>query len=298
MLGLCGAKKVVSPAPPHPIPAVDPVHDDVLRAPLGPSVRGRYHCARALSFWNIIRASGCRQFLKDRIVFSSPWLFRKAWSMYAASCGGARTNRDSGSVGESPLIRRSLLEEERVAKFMALAKELARGGPRRGGSPNGQLPLSHKDPTVHRNQQVGLPETPAITSSKTKRNWELIIGCYILVLLGVLVFSVRIFSDRAPVTGPVESIIVSQPKLVDSPDQSNSPNNLGASEAAKATIRFAEFGCASPVCTVSCDTSERIVNAFMLGADAAFTYENERGVTVRPLRLPSSKIVLVCVPQQ
>jgi hypothetical protein len=199
----------------------------------------------------------------------------------------------------------SLLEEEpAVAKFMTLAKELARGGPRQEDSPNGQLPLSHKDPTVHRNQQVGLPEitssrrTPAITSSKRKRNSELIIGCYILVLLGVLVFSVRISSDRAPVTGPAESITVSQSKLGDSPDQSNSPNNLGAREAAKATIRFAEFGCATPVCTVSCDTSERIVNAFMLGADAAFTYENERGVTVRPLRLPSSKIVLVCVPQQ
>jgi hypothetical protein len=198
-----------------------------------------------------------------------------------------------------------LLEDEgAVAKFMALAKDLARGSPRQEGSPNDQLPLSHKDPKVHANQRVALPETtssrrtPPITSPKRKRNWELMIACYILVLLGVFVFSIQIFSDTAPVTKPAESITVSQSKLRDSPDRSNSPNGLGAPAVAITTIRFVEFECASSECTASCDTSERIVNAFMLGGDAAFTFENERGVTVKPPRLPSSKIVLVCVPHQ
>jgi hypothetical protein len=187
---------------------------------------------------------------------------------------------------------------------MALAKEMARGGRRQEHSPNSQLPPSHKDPKAHRSQPAGLPKatssrrTPAITSSKKRRKLELIVGCYILVLLGVFVLSVQIFTDRALVTGPSESITASQSKPGDSQDQSNPSNNLGASEAAKTTIRFVEFGCASPVCTASCDTSERIVNAFMLSADAAFTYENEREVIVRPLRLPSNNIVLVCVPQQ
>jgi hypothetical protein len=198
-----------------------------------------------------------------------------------------------------------LEEEGAVAKFMALAKELARGGPRQVDWPNSQLQPSHKDPDVHRNWRVELAEIaalsrrmPRVHSSRKKPNWELIIACYILVLLGVFVLSVRIFSDRALVTGPAKSIAVTQSESRTPPDQSNSPNSLGEPEAAKTTIRFVEFDCASSECTASCDTSERVVNAFMLGGDAAFIFENERGVNVKPLRLPSNKIVLVCVPQQ
>ena len=36
----------------------------------------------------------------------------------------------------------------------------------------------------------------------------------------------------------------------------------------------------------------------MLGAGATFTYENDTTMTVRPPRLPSSKIVVVCMEQQ
>jgi hypothetical protein len=188
-----------------------------------------------------------------------------------------------------------------VARFMALAKELAR---RKDHSPNGASPPADQDRKVDRDQRAETAKiafskrTPAIASSKRRRNWELIIGCYILLLLGVLVGSVWFFTGMAPVAGPPEPMAVNQSRSGDPPDQSDSPASPGVPEAARTSIRFAEFGCGSPVCTASCDAGERIANAFMLGADATFTYDSDRSVTVRPVRVPSNKIVLVCVPQQ
>jgi hypothetical protein len=62
-------------------------------------------------------------------------------------------------------------------------------------------------------------------------------------------------------------------------------------------IRFAEYGCASSACTLSCGNEERILTAYALNPGGSFIFEDERRVTVRPIRQPSSKIVLVCIAQ-
>ena len=172
-------------------------------------------------------------------------------------------------------------------------------------SPDGESILNDNDREVDFDARVKSPTTPSakrisptIAPEKKKRNKELIIGCYILFLIGVAVLSVRIFSDSVPRPTPAELRTGNQLQLADRPDQPNSPKSAGLSGVASASIRFAEFGCASAACTISCEAAERIVNAFMLDAGAIFSYESDRSVTVRPPRLPSSKIVLVCAPQQ
>jgi hypothetical protein len=49
-------------------------------------------------------------------------------------------------------------------------------------------------------------------------------------------------------------------------------------------------------CALSCNERERIVNIYTISPGATYTYEDERRVTVRPTRRPSSKIVLICAP--
>jgi hypothetical protein len=62
-------------------------------------------------------------------------------------------------------------------------------------------------------------------------------------------------------------------------------------------IRFAEYGCPSSACTLSCGNEERILTAYALNPGGSFIFEDERRVTFRPIRQPSSKIVLVCIAQ-
>jgi hypothetical protein len=197
---------------------------------------------------------------------------------------------------------------ERRSPAIASAKKQrsADDGLGRDLSPDAESILNDNDREVDFDARVRSPKTtsakrisPTIAAAKKKRNRELIIGFYILLLLGAVVLSVRIFTDAKP--RPAELRTGSQPALADRLDQliqPNSPKSAGLPGAAKAPIRFAEFGCASAACTISCDTSERIVNAFMLDPGATFSYESDRSVTVRPPRLPSGKIVLVCAPQQ
>jgi hypothetical protein len=119
-----------------------------------------------------------------------------------------------------------------------------------------------------------------------------------LFLIGIAVLSVRISAGQAPVGGTAEATALGQAQSADAPDHSISSSNPAVPGVATPTIRFVEFGCASAACTVGCDAGERILNAYMLGAGATFTYENDTTMTVRPPRLPSSKIVVVCMEQQ
>jgi hypothetical protein len=190
---------------------------------------------------------------------------------------------------------RGPLEEQSVAKVMILAKELARENSGDPALRDGELTLSHEDVELHPDRQL---KTPVIGLAKSKRNRELIIGCYMLLFIGITVFSVWFFTDTPGVSVPTATKTFSPSDSLRS-SKTDSPIGPGVPTPTNKAIRFAEFGCASALCTLSCDASERIANAFMLSPDAAtFTYANDRSVTVRPSHLPSSKIVLVCVPQQ
>jgi hypothetical protein len=48
---------------------------------------------------------------------------------------------------------------------------------------------------------------------------------------------------------------------------------------------------------LSCNEDERLLNAYALTPGGVFTFEDDRRVTFRPARRPSSKIVLACVRQ-
>lgn len=75
------------------------------------------------------------------------------------------------------------------------------------------------------------------------------------------------------------------------------PGAPGEPGVAGPTIRFAEFGCSAAACTLSCDASERVLNAYAISPGATFVFDDDRRVTVRPARRPSGKIVLICVGQ-
>jgi hypothetical protein len=75
------------------------------------------------------------------------------------------------------------------------------------------------------------------------------------------------------------------------------PGPSGPAGLTVSGIRFAEFGCASAACTLSCRNEERILSAYALNPGGTLVFEDDRQVTVKPVRQPSSKIILVCVPQ-
>jgi hypothetical protein len=62
-------------------------------------------------------------------------------------------------------------------------------------------------------------------------------------------------------------------------------------------LRFAEFDCQQPACSLTCNDNERILTAYALNPGGTFVYEGDRQATFRPTRRPSGKIVLICVPQ-
>jgi hypothetical protein len=63
-------------------------------------------------------------------------------------------------------------------------------------------------------------------------------------------------------------------------------------------VRFAEFTCTQPACSATCESNERLINAFALNPAGSFSFESERSVIYNsPRRGPSGKIVLVCVGQ-
>ena len=122
----------------------------------------------------------------------------------------------------------------------------------------------------------------------------MIIGCYMLLALAAVVFSVWALPDKAVVTKSLEPGIIRQSQMPDSSDHAISPDNPTLPALTNTALRYAEFGCAAPACTLSCDVNERLANAFVLSPGGTISYESERSVTVKPARVPSSKIILVC----
>jgi hypothetical protein len=178
---------------------------------------------------------------------------------------------------------------------MAMAKELAQDRRVREDPSDCELPVKHEDREVQPDRPA---VKPAIRSARSKGSTELTIGCYILLLIGVAVLSVRLSAGQAAGAGTPETTALGQAKSADASDHSSSSGNQTTPGIATPIIRFVELGCASAACTVGCDAGERILNAYMLGPGATFTYESDRSMTVRPARLPSGKIVVVCMEQQ
>jgi hypothetical protein len=216
-------------------------------------------------------------------------------------------------VDEPALSRRKSgdpLEDRSVQKLMTLAKELAWSDRQQAGRPAEDRPPREEEresdsdrhvetpPAMPQRPKGAMPPRPkAAMSPRPKRKWELIVGCYILLVLGAVVFSVWVRTGAHQVAAPAGFTALSPPK---SDDPIATPQLPGRSPVAAATneaLRFGEFGCASVACTLSCNANERIANAFALSPGGTFVYEDDRTVTFRPLQLPSSKIVLVCSPQ-
>jgi hypothetical protein len=186
------------------------------------------------------------------------------------------------------------LDDGSVANVMALAKQLASADQQQGSRVKESWRLNHQDGKGDHEDPV---KTRPVMSPKGKRNWELIIGYFILLALAIVVFSVWTRTHTGQAAGPAEPTIAGLRKSEDTIAVPQSANTSASSPTTREGLRFAEFGCAAAVCAVSCNLNERIANAFALSPGATFVYEDDHTVSVRPLQLPSSKIVLVCVPQ-
>src|SRR5215472_12794063 len=185
-------------------------------------------------------------------------------------------------------------EDRSVQKLMTLAQELAWSD-----RPLAGRPAEDRQPRDEDRESVSdrHAETPPVMSPKPKRNWELRFGCYILLVLGLVVLSVWIRTHANQIAAPAGFTALSSPKSNDPVATPQLTDSSPVTEATSEALRFAEFGCASAVCTLSCNVNERVANAFALSPGGTFVYEDDRTVAVRPLQLPSSKIVLVCIPQ-
>jgi hypothetical protein len=124
-----------------------------------------------------------------------------------------------------------------------------------------------------------------------KRNSGLLIGlvALILALATGLAWTLFVSMPGGGPPGPAGAMGAMGPPGAAGPP--GTPGRPGAS------LRFAEFGCDQPACSLSCNEGERIVNVYTFSAAATYFYEDDRRVTVRPMRRPSSKIVLICVPE-
>jgi hypothetical protein len=197
------------------------------------------------------------------------------------------------SLGHKNIKGARPLEDGSVANVMALAKQLASVDPQQASPVEESWRLNHQDSKGDRYDPV---RTGPVMSPKRKRSWELIIGYLILLALAIVVFSVWIRTNTGEIVGPSEPAAGLR-KSEDTIAVPQSANTSDSAPTARESLRFAEFGCASAVCTVRCNTNERIANAFALSPGATFVYQDDRTVSVRPPLLPSNKIVLVCVPQ-
>jgi hypothetical protein len=187
----------------------------------------------------------------------------------------------------------SPLDDGPVASVMALAKQLASIDPQQYSLQSESRRLNYKDGEGNRDYPLKTP----VMSRTRKGSWELIIGYFILLALTIVVFSVWIGANTGPNAGPSQPTAAGFGNSEDTIGPHRSANTSASSPTARDALRFAEFGCGSAVCTLSCKTKERIANTFAIDPGATFAYQDERTVSVRPLQLPSSKIVLVCVLQ-
>jgi hypothetical protein len=118
-----------------------------------------------------------------------------------------------------------------------------------------------------------------------------------LVILAAIIFSTWIVAQVATLQNWTVSETIGPQGPVGPQGQAGPPGPPGPSGSTASGIRFAEYGCLSSACTLSCGNEERILTAYALNPGGSFIFEDERRVTVRPIRQPSSKIVLVCIAQ-
>jgi hypothetical protein len=118
-----------------------------------------------------------------------------------------------------------------------------------------------------------------------------------LLILAALSFAAWSVTHTAMIKNWGESVAIGPQGPAGPQGQPGPPGSPGPAGSTASGIRFAEFGCASAACTLSCGNEERILTAYALNPGGSFVFEDERRVTVRPIRQPSSRIVLVCVAQ-
>jgi hypothetical protein len=118
-----------------------------------------------------------------------------------------------------------------------------------------------------------------------------------LVILAAIALSAWIVTQVATIQNRTVSETIGPQGPVGPQGPAGPPGPPGPSGSTASGIRFAEYGCASSACTLSCGNEERILTAYALDPGGSFIFEDERRVTVRPIRQPSSKIVLVCIAQ-
>jgi hypothetical protein len=115
--------------------------------------------------------------------------------------------------------------------------------------------------------------------------------------LAALGLSGWIVTQTATVRDWMEAKTIGPQGPVGPPGPAGPPGPPGPADSTASGMRFAEYGCASNACTLRCRSDERILTAYAQNPGATFVFEDDRQVTVKPIRQPSSKIILVCAPQ-
>jgi hypothetical protein len=186
------------------------------------------------------------------------------------------------------------VEDRSVERLMALARELAWGDRQQARPPAEDRQPRDEDRESDSDRPVA---APPVMSPRPKRSWELTVGYFILLVLGIVVFSVWIRTNTNQIAALPEFTVLNPAKSGDTIATPQPTDSSAITAATNKALRFAEFGCASPMCTLSCNANERIANAFALSPGGTFVYEDDRTVSFRPLQLPSRKITLVCIPR-
>src|SRR5260370_23569674 len=120
---------------------------------------------------------------------------------------------------------------------------------------------------------------------------------WILLILGLMAVPDWSVTQTALINNWKELEAIGPPGPVGPQGPPGPPGPPGSAGLTVSGIRFAEFGCSSAACTLSCRNEERILSAYALNPGGTVVFEDDRQVTVRPIRQPSTKITLVCVPQ-
>ncbi len=118
-----------------------------------------------------------------------------------------------------------------------------------------------------------------------------------LVILAAIAVSAWTTTQTAVIQGWKLSETIGPPGPIGPQGPPGPPGTPGSAGSTASGIRFAEFGCASSACTLSCRNDERLLNAYALNPGGTLVFEDDRRVTVKPVRQPSGKIVLVCIAQ-
>jgi hypothetical protein len=137
--------------------------------------------------------------------------------------------------------------------------------------------------------------SPLLQLSRRKRWPKRVVVTF--VFLAALSFAAWSVTQTVPIQNWMEPKQIGSQGPVGPQGPQGPPGPPGPAGSTAFGIRFAEFGCASAACTLSCRNDERIVSAYALNPGGSLVFEDDRQVTVKPVRQPSGKIILVCVPQ-